>query len=167
MPDEQWLQLGLGPAEAAALGADRATRIRTFRLILVVAQQLRARMDERLRTDGLTTQQAVLITVIAALGRPSLSEAAATLGTTHQNAKQVAAALERKGFVRFVADRNDRRVRRLVVTARSRKYWQRRDPVDFQQVFEWFDGHDGEEMTRLFQLLARVAERLRTPRPEH
>ena len=44
---------GLGEDEAAALGADGATRIRTFRLIVVLAQELRTLMDQLLRPDGL------------------------------------------------------------------------------------------------------------------
>ena len=52
------------------------------------AQRLRYLMDERMRADGLTTQQAALLTVVIALGRPSLTEAAAALGTTHQNVAQ-------------------------------------------------------------------------------
>ena len=76
--------MGLVGAEAAALEEDAATRIRTFRLILVLAQELRTRMDQLLREDGLTTQQAALVTVIDALGAPSIGQAADALGTTHQ-----------------------------------------------------------------------------------
>jgi protein-S-isoprenylcysteine O-methyltransferase Ste14 len=49
--------------------------------------------------DRDTTQQAALITVVDAIGTPSLSQVASALSTTHQNAKQIAAALERKGFM--------------------------------------------------------------------
>lgn len=82
--------MGLGEAEAAALGEGDATRVRTFRLILVVGQTLRTMMDDLLRADDLTTQQATLINVAEALSGPSLSGAAAALGTTRQNVKQVA-----------------------------------------------------------------------------
>jgi hypothetical protein len=53
--------LGLAASEAAELGRDAATRIRTFRLILLVATELRTLMDKCLRGDGLTTQQAQLV----------------------------------------------------------------------------------------------------------
>ena len=43
-------------------------------------------MDQLLRADGLTTQQAALITVVDLLGTRSLSQAAAALWTTHQPA---------------------------------------------------------------------------------
>jgi hypothetical protein len=38
------------------------------------------------------------------LGTPSLSQAAAALGTTHQNARQLADALQRKGFLQISTD---------------------------------------------------------------
>ncbi|GAB1511116.1 hypothetical protein JCM33774_31580 [Actinophytocola sp. KF-1] len=59
--------------------------VRAFRTTLHVAARLRAAMDRRLREDGLTTQQAALITVIEAAGAPSLPEAAEALTCTRQN----------------------------------------------------------------------------------
>jgi DNA-binding MarR family transcriptional regulator len=148
--------LGLDEDEAARLGPDHATRIRTFRLILLLAQELRTLMDQRLRADGLTTQQAALITAVEAIGAPSLSQAAAALGSTHQNAKQIATALERKGFLRIDPDDGDRRVRRLVTTAKSRAYWKRRSPSDYEHVLTWFSDLSEQEATTLFELLLRV-----------
>jgi DNA-binding MarR family transcriptional regulator len=147
---------GLGEEEAAALGADGATRIRTFRLVVVLAQELRTLMDQLLRPDGLTTQQAALITIVEVMGRPSLSTAAASLGTTHQNAKQLASALERKGFIRFVPDGQDGRIRRLITTPKSRSYWRERSGSDQRRVLEWFSELTEEEAQTLFQLLLRL-----------
>jgi DNA-binding MarR family transcriptional regulator len=148
--------LGLDDDEAARLGPDHATRIRTFRLILLLAQELRTLMDQRLRADGLTTQQAALITAVEAIGAPSLSQAAAALGSTHQNVKQIATALERKGFLRIDPDDGDRRVRRLVTTAKSRAYWRRRSPSDYEHVLTWFSDLSDDEAMTLFELLLRV-----------
>ena len=71
--------LGLSEEDAARLGEDGAVRVRTFRLIVLVAQELRTLMDQLLRADGLTTQQAAMITVVDLLGTPSLSQAATAL----------------------------------------------------------------------------------------
>jgi DNA-binding MarR family transcriptional regulator len=153
--------LGVGEHEEADLGSENTTRIRIFRLLILVAQEMRTRMDEILRPDGLTTQQAALITVVEALGSPSLTQAAASLGTTHQNLKQVAAALARKGFLRIVRDAEDGRVRRLVTTARSREYWQQRSAADHERVVEWFAGFSEDEVRTLFELLWKLEEKLR------
>jgi DNA-binding MarR family transcriptional regulator len=148
--------MGLDEAEAAALGESGATRVRTFRLIMVVSQAMRTMMDELLRADGLTTQQAALISVAEALSGPSLSHAAAALGTTRQNVKQVARALERKGFLRVEQDEDDARVRRLVVTEKSRAYWRGRSADDQRAVAGWFAALSDAEAATLFDLLSKL-----------
>jgi DNA-binding MarR family transcriptional regulator len=153
--------LGLSGEDAARLGEDGAVRVRTFRLIVVVAQELRTLMDQLLRADSLTTQQAALITVVDLLGTPSLSQAATALGTTHQNARQLADALERKGFLRISADQADARVRRLSTTAKSESYWRDRSAADQQQVLDWFGDLTPAEAQTLFELLAKVEHRAR------
>src|SRR6185369_16812848 len=86
--------------------------VQAFRLVLVLAQELRTLMDQRLAPSGLTTQQAALLTVIEILGQPAMTEAARALATTHQNVKQLATALERKGFLKMVPDDRDARSKR-------------------------------------------------------
>jgi DNA-binding MarR family transcriptional regulator len=153
--------LGLSDEDAARLGEDGAVRVRTFRLIVIVAQELRTLMDQLLRADGLTTQQAAMITVVDLLGAPSLSQAATALGTTHQNARQLADALERKGFLHISTDGADARVRRLSTTAKSESYWRHRSAADQQQVLDWFGDLTPAEATTLFELLAKLERRAR------
>src|SRR3954462_7213099 len=106
--------------------SDLEPAVRAFRVLLLVGQRLHRLMDQRLRADGLTTQQAALLTVVTALGRPSLGEAADAMGTTHQNAAQLVAALTRKEFLRVEPDPADRR-RRLIATETNDQYWRGRD----------------------------------------
>jgi DNA-binding MarR family transcriptional regulator len=153
--------MAMAAAEAAALGEDAATRIRTFRLIIVLAQELRTRMDQLLREDGLTTQQAALVTVIDAVDRPSIGQAAQALGTTHQNIRQLADALERKGFVRIAADPADRRIRRLATTPQSDATWQRRSGADQRRVLDWFGHLTPNEAQDLFRLLLKAQKSVR------
>lgn len=152
--------LGLPTDEAAALGEDGAVRVRTFRLIVVLAQRLRTLMDQRLRADGLTTQQGALTTIIDAIGEPTLSQAAAALGTTHQNARQLAAALQRKGMLVIEPDPADGRVKKLRTTGRSREYWQQRSMDDQRYVLEWFAALSAPEARTLFELLLRLHNRV-------
>jgi DNA-binding MarR family transcriptional regulator len=148
--------------DAARLGEDGAVRVRTFRLIVLLSQELRTLMDQLLRGDGLTTQQAALITVVDMLGTPSLSQAAAALGSTHQNVRQLADALGRKGFLQVSTDESDARVRRLRTTDKSRSYWAKRSAADQQQVLTWFADLDPDEARRLFELLTKVEKRARS-----
>ena len=134
--------------------------VRAFRLTLLLAHRLRALMDERLRADGLTTQQAALLTAVTALNGPSLSQAAAALGTTHQNAAQLVASLERKGFLRVERDPADARRKRLVPTEANLRYWQERDAGDHAAVVEWFDALEPGEVDTFVRLAEKTLDTL-------
>ena len=141
---------GLGP------GSPITPAVRAFRAVLLLAQRLRYLMDDRLRADGLTTQQAALLTVVIALDSPPLGAAAAALGTTHQNAAQLVAALERKGLLTIEPDPADRRRKRLVATAANARYWRGRDADDEAAVASWFDALSAAALETLGRLLLKA-----------
>lgn len=148
--DEATAIFDLGP------GSGLAPAVRAFRAVVLLGERLHYLMDERLRADGLTTKQAALLTVVIALDRPTLTEAAAALRTTHQNVAQLVAPLERKGFLRVETDPADRRRRRLAVTEASSDYWQRRDDADESAAAEWFAALSPTELATLLELSERV-----------
>jgi DNA-binding MarR family transcriptional regulator len=137
--------------------------VRAFRMLLLIAQRLHYLMDDRLRGDGLTTRQAALLTAVADLGEPSLNEAAAALGTTHQNVAQLVAALERKDLLRVEPDPTDKRRRRLVTTASNAHYWQVRNEADHAAVAQWFEVLSDEEIQTLCALANRLLAGLDPP----
>jgi DNA-binding MarR family transcriptional regulator len=134
-------------------------RVQAFRLLIVLGTQLRALMDRRLSSSDITTQQAALLALAsAAKTPPTQGELAAQLGVSHQNVRQLADALERKGFLEVRADPNDRRTRRMVPTKAVETMFARRNPKDFEAVSGWFSTLDDEEIAVLVSLLARLAE---------
>jgi DNA-binding MarR family transcriptional regulator len=139
-----------------------ADAVRCFRLIAFVGQRLRYLMDERLRADGLTSQQAVLLTIVGA-GSPTLGDVAKAMSTTHQNVKQIATALERKGMLSIMPDPADARARRLTSTEASRAYWQDRDEEDYAALGGWFAALSPPEQRDLADLLERLARPFRSP----
>ena len=155
--DVQWLDLaldGLPPAQAE--------RVRAFRLLMLEGAQLRGLLDRALAPTGLTAQQGALLAWIEARREPpTLSEVAAGLGTTPQNAKQIAAALARKGFLEIVVDAADRRARRLVPTAQHRRFWKRRNPDDFAAVQAWTAVWNDDEVRQVVGLLRRLHQHLK------
>lgn len=130
--------------------------VRAFRVLLLVGQRLHRLMDDRLRADGLTTQQAALLTVVTALGKPSLTEAADAMGTSHQNTAQLVTALTRKQFLRVESDPADRRRRRLLATEASHHYWDHRDHADHAAVAGWFATLTDDEIHTLTTLAERL-----------
>lgn len=141
-------------------GSELAPSIRAFRTTLMLAQKLRYEMDERLRVDGLTTQQAALITVVLAMGKPSLAEAAAALGSTHQNVAQIVAALQRKELLRVEPDPTDRRRKLLSATNHNAAFWRQRDAGDFAALADWFADLSPAELETFCKLSDRVIARL-------
>lgn len=148
----------------AGLGSDLDPSVRAFRILLLTGQRLHHLMDERLRPDGLTTQQAALLTVVKALDGPSVTEAARALGTTHQNTAQLIAALTRKDFLRTEPDPADGRRRRLVATETSEAYWRQRDASDYAAMAGWFAALTPAELQTLTSLAERLLTALSKPR---
>lgn len=147
-------------AAARKAGGVHAEALRTFRLLSVLGTQLRRVSDARMRGEAMTTRQATLITIAKELGRPSLSEVAAVMSTSHQNVKQIALGLVRRGFVRLVTDRQDTRVRRLVVTAKNNRFWAARDADDAAAIAKWFSALTRRELVTVNGLLARLSSSL-------
>src|SRR5262252_3272074 len=118
------------------------------------------------RTDDQVgvTGEVLLLTVIDMLGRPALTEAARALAMSHQNVKQLATALERKGLLEILPDETDARSKRLATTRRHKAFWTRRNADDHAQVAEWFAGMKVEEVTRLVALLAKAMRSVQAAR---
>ena len=139
--------------------------VQTFRLVIALAQELRTLMDQRLLPSGLTTQQVALLTVIEIKGgSPTFTETARALAMSHQNVKQLAVALERKGFLEIVPDEHDGRSKRMQVTKKHRQFWAKRNPQDHACVGEWLAGLNEAETATLARLLAKALESARAAR---
>jgi DNA-binding MarR family transcriptional regulator len=147
----------LDPEQRRQAGPN-ADAVKCFRLIAFTGQRLRYLLDERLRADGLTSQQGFLLTIVGALERPTLGAVAKAMSSSHQNVKQIAAALERKGMLAIVPDEADARARRLELTEASARYWQNRDADDFAAIGGWFSALEGEEQRVLADILAKLAK---------
>lgn len=135
-----------------------ADAVGIFRMLVYCSARLRYRFDQRLKLDHLTSQQGILLTVVRSRGQPMLGEVAKAMATSHQNAKQIASALERKGMLRIVKDASDARARRLTITDAGIKAWRTRDAGDFEAIGSWFTELSKTEQRALRRLLARLAE---------
>lgn len=133
-------------------------RVRLFRLLIGLGGALKGKMDRTLRPSGVTAQQAHLLTLAAAAPEPrSQGKLAELMGVSHQNVKQIALVLERKGLLQFKAAKQDGRVRWLVPTARARRLFRRRNADDFDEVASWFDGLQDSDVRELLARLLSVA----------
>jgi DNA-binding MarR family transcriptional regulator len=160
-PNRQWLDLGLD-----ALPTPRADRVRLFRLLLATAARMRAALDRELASSGITTQQAALLQCVQAQPEaPTMGAVAIAMSMTHQNVKQIAMALQRKGFLDIAVDAADRRARRLVLTAHHHRFWSQRNPQDFSLVEGLTTELGDAEVQTLVGILTRLNSPLGGPRP--
>ncbi|MGV8906080.1 MAG: MarR family winged helix-turn-helix transcriptional regulator [Acetobacterium sp.] len=89
-----------------------------FGSLLVVANQMDTLLGRELKEYDLTTKQWLLTIVVENSFDydPSIKEVAKAMGSSHQNVKQVALKLEKKGFLSLEKDKSDARVMRIRLT---------------------------------------------------
>lgn len=119
-----------------------------FAYIFLLAQRLEYISDKLLEKDALTTKQFLLLAITekAFDHAPSLKEVADALGTTHQNVRQMANQLEKKGYVEVFKDPNDKRVNRLRTTEENKAYWTTRSERQTKEVLDMFKDFSDEEI---------------------
>lgn len=132
----------------------------SFGYLFLLSRRFEYITDQVLKKDGLTTKQ---LLVLIAISRgfdepPSVSQVASVLSTSHQNVKQIAAQLEKRGFVRLVRDENDRRRWLLTVTQRNQKYWESRDKEHSAAMLSLFKSLTPTEVEQFHRLLRKLVE---------
>lgn len=88
------------------------------------------RISTRLETvgnsflDGLTTKQWFFLAILSFhfSEPPTMGEMAMRMGSSHQNVKQIAIKLEKKGYLRLDRDTRDRRILRILTTPKVAQY---------------------------------------------
>jgi DNA-binding MarR family transcriptional regulator len=136
-----------------------ALRAELFGSVFLLAQHLTRRADRALEPLGLTAKQWLLLAVLARgfPGRsPTISEAAATYGSSRQNVKKIAEQLAAAGWLEIRPDADDGRALRLVLTAKVAAFdhpsGRARQAALFDEIF---GALDGAALTSLHRHLAR------------
>ncbi|MBN2135513.1 MAG: hypothetical protein JW737_07270, partial [Acidobacteria bacterium] len=120
---------------------------RLFASFFVISNNLQVIADRELVNDDLTTKQWYLLIMMSKTGEqePMLTRVAEEMNTTHQNAKQLAIKLQKRGFLEFVKDTADQRKLRLRQTDKCKQYWDERasdDEVFFDSLFKGFSDEE-------------------------
>ncbi len=89
-------------------------------------------------------------------GSPSLNQAAKALGTTRQNAKQIAVSLRKKGVLKIEKDKKDARSLKLVVNEMDDGFWQQAES-DFADLLNAnFNSINSSELYELFEIMKKL-----------
>lgn len=92
---------------------------------------------------------------------PTLSECAHALGSSHQNAKQIALKLEAKGYLKIEKDRSDSRSLRLKPTRKYLKVCEERLESERYFISELFKGLTLEEIEAMNNGFFKMEENLK------
>ncbi len=130
-------------------------------MLFMVEQRWRYFIDKELEADSVTTNQWLMLIVIASgfKSPPSIQEVADAMSTTHQNVKQIAAGLGRRGLMTLDRDPTNKRIIRLKVTDRCFTMFKKRDEEDKKTILRMFDNLTDDEMKALFNTIAKVEHR--------
>lgn len=129
-----------------------------FERLLILSHQMELAMDRLLRQDQLTAKQFQMIATIEKrfTSPPSIMEVAQKIGTTHQNIKQLALQLEKRGYLEIFRDEMDRRVSRLRLTEKNTCYWKEKAPDHMRFMKDIFATLDDEELDGLNHSLEKA-----------
>ena len=118
-----------------------------FGSLFVTANLLETLLDRAFAGYGITSKQWLLLITIQSLFQeaPTVSQVAAAMGSSHQNVKQVALNLERRGFLRLEKSEQDARVTRLVVTDACRAFAEETQQAGEAFMKEAFSGVSVED----------------------
>ena len=129
-----------------------------FGSIFLLSQKLQYITDYELGKYDLTTKQfLVLAAVDTAFNHPpTLNEVAIVLSTSHQNVKQLANQLEKKGFLELVNDPSDRRKLLMRTTEKNRAFWDSHADANMDFFRKLFSELSREEVEQIYLLLSKL-----------
>jgi DNA-binding MarR family transcriptional regulator len=118
-----------------------------FGALFVTANLMETLLDRAFVSYGITSKQWLLLITIQSLFQeaPTVSQVATAMGTSHQNVKQVALNLEKRGFLRLEKDKQDARAVRLCVTDACRAFAEETQQAGELFMKEVFSGVSNED----------------------
>ncbi|WP_410171677.1 MarR family winged helix-turn-helix transcriptional regulator [Acetobacterium wieringae] len=116
--------------------------------VQVVANQMDTLLERELKEYNLTTKQWLLTIVVQNIfdHDPTLKEVAKSMGSSHQNVKQVALKLEQKGFIVMEKDPHDARITRIKLTDAVDSFGTESQQKSERFTEKLFDGISDEEL---------------------
>ncbi|WP_414632374.1 MarR family winged helix-turn-helix transcriptional regulator [Acetobacterium sp. UBA5834] len=130
--------------------------------VQVVANQMDTLLERELKEYNLTTKQWLLTIVVQNIfdHDPTLKEVAKSMGSSHQNVKQVALKLEQKGFVVMEKDPHDARITRIKLTDAVDSFGTESQQKSEIFTEKLFDGISDEELAMTRSVIEKLLANL-------
>lgn len=133
-----------------------------FGILFYLPNKLQVILDKNLADYDITAKQWFLTIIIEQFGDnpPTISEVAEVMNSTHQNVKQIALKLEKKGFLLLEKDQKDRRITRLKLTEKCFSFWESHHNESVRFLMELFAGFKEEEIDSMYHNLNKLYEKI-------
>lgn len=126
-----------------------------FGTIFALSNKLQVIGDEF--DKNITTKQWLFIVSVTAFEKPPMiSELANFIGYSRQNAKRIAVALQKSGYVKISKDKNDTRILRIELTPKCIEYFKKRDRREIEFLEKIFSGFDAKLIRGLYKGINRL-----------
>lgn len=131
-----------------------------FGTIFTLSNRLQVLGDEF--DENITTKQWLFILGVSRFEEPpTISEVANFIGYSRQNAKRIAAALQKNGYVEIAKDKNDARALRIRLTSKCINYFENRDKREIEFLEKIFTGFDAELTHSVYKGFIRLEKNIK------
>lgn len=133
-----------------------------FGATMLVANKLNTLMDREMSQFDMTTKQWFLVAIIENLfdNPPTINEVAKAMGYSHQNIKQIALNLEKKGFLVMEKDKKDGRATRLKLTEKNYLFWEKSQSKGNKFKNAVFSDISEQELNLVRRVIGKVRQNL-------
>lgn len=131
-----------------------------FATIFTLSNRLQALGDDF--DKNITTKQWLFILAVSRFKEPpTISEVASFIGYSRQNAKRIAADLDRAGFVILQKDQNDARALRVKLDPKCIEYFKKRDKREIEFLEEIFTGFDAQLTDGMYKGIVKLEQNIK------
>ena len=131
-----------------------------FATIFTFSNRLQALGDEF--DKKFTTKQWLFILAVSRFKEPpTITEVANFIGYSRQNAKRIAADLQKAGYIRLQKDENDARALRIIIKSECIEHFKKRGKREIKFLEQIFLGFDAELTGSVYKGFVKMEQNIR------
>jgi DNA-binding MarR family transcriptional regulator len=131
-----------------------------FATIFTLSNRLQTLGDEF--DENFTTKQWLFILAVSRFKEPpTITEVANFIGYSRQNAKRIAADLQKAGHIKLQKDENDARALRIIINPECIEYFKKRDKREIEFLEQVFTGFDAELTNSMYKGFVKLDKNIK------
>ena len=92
---------------------------------------------------------------------PTINKLSEVLGSSHQNVKQILLKLEKKGFIKFVTDSNDKRKQRIILTKECMDFCEKNNSKSFEVISIMFKNVSEKDLKTTINTIMKIENNMK------